>query len=151
MGFTLGVGPVSAGISIAVLLVGGALFLPAQRAISASKAKSPTPHKTTKTEILIIVLGFVVLVGSIAIYFWPHANTRSTLSPRANELKARAAALNASYDQCASKLQDQYKILDTSNQEAVDGYNTNADACEHIRAEQNQTADDYNKLVGIKE
>jgi hypothetical protein len=89
-----------------------------------------------------IVIGLIV-AGGIAVWIFialPH-------SEKEQQIRNQSAAADQLYSQhqaCVKKLDQDFKALDDTNQEA---YQKAYDACEKIREEQNKAVDEYNKLL----
>lgn len=133
------------------------LLLPVQKAINYqnTQIKGDSSHsKHTAGGIILIIIGIIFflinvsgLVVSISNVTTPATGT-TILSPEASTEKARYDSLTSQYTNCSTALETKLATLDKTNQNAIDQYNADLQACENIRLEQNASADKYNALIG---
>lgn len=75
-------------------------------------------------------------------------NTPITSTSEIQAAKDKMDSLTAQYETCSSDLVAREKTLNRYSQYAVDSYNSDYDACEDIRLEQNAQVDRYNSMIG---
>jgi len=89
-----------------------------------------------------IVVGIIFTALSVVLIFnpstWSYGET-----PEQERLKNKAEELYKDYERCNSQLEEQWSLVDTTDQLAVDDYNADYDKCEAVRLEQNKTVDEY--------
>lgn len=106
-------------------------------------------YKTSMGLVAIMIVGFILLCGSIlAVFNTPHLTT--TQQNQATILKDRADSLSTQYDSCSAALEKRYGSIDKSNQTQISAYNADDDACNAVLVEQNRVVDQYNKLIGAQ-
>jgi len=109
-------------------------------------------NKIAMTILLSIIAIFIVLiviaVASSSSDSDTGTSTNATITPEIQAAKDRMDSLTAQYEQCSSDLVAREKTLNKYSQYAVDSYNSDYDACEDIRLEQNSQVNKYNSMIG---
>jgi len=107
------------------------------------KASSNAHNKKVPLKVWLPIVIVLIIAGGVAAWIFialPH-------SEKEQQIRNQSAAANQLYSEhqtCVKKLDQDFKVLDDTNQEA---YQKAYDACEKIRKEQNQAVDEYNRLL----
>lgn len=88
-----------------------------------------------------VLVVLVVIAGAAAWYFiaMPHSEKERQI----RDQSSKATQLYQEHQSCTKKLDQDFKALDSTNQDA---YQKAYDTCEAIRIEQNKAVDAYNQL-----
>lgn len=90
-----------------------------------------------------ILIVIIIVAGGIAVWFFvalPHSEKEQQI----RQQKEVAAQLYDEHQKCIKKLDQDFKTLDSSNQDA---YQKAYDDCEEIRKKQNHAVDEYARLM----
>lgn len=110
-------------------------------------------NKIAMTILLSIIAIFIVLIViAIASSSSDSTNTgtsqSATPTPEIQAEKDKMDSLTAQYKQCSSDLAARESTVNKYSQSAVDSYNSDWQACEDVRLEQNAQVDKYNSMIG---
>jgi len=111
--------------------------------ISHMRASSNARRKKIPVKIWLPIVIGLIAIGGVAAWIFialPHSEKEQHMRNQ----RATANQLYSQHQACIKKLDQDFKALDDTNQEA---YQKAYDACEKIREEQNKAVDEYNKLL----
>lgn len=106
--------------------------------------KAPHDRQRRRLPLKVWLPALVILVvaaGAAAWYFiaMPHSEKERQV----RDQSSKATRLYQEHQACVKKLDEDFKALDSTNQDA---YQKAYDTCEAIRLEQNKAVDTYNQL-----
>lgn len=116
------------------------------------KAPEPLRARTYAGEVIFAVIGIILFLAILFVTIYSSAQNAYPQGTE-NEIAAQKIAmdqLTKQYNTCSSDLVSRYDGIDRTNQNAIDSYNADYDACEAVRLKQNEAVDQYNRLAGLR-
>lgn len=106
----------------------------------------------SKKEIIIFI---TLAVIGLSLVMWSNSarsgavnDAAPNISTEVQQSKDNMDALTKQYETCSEELIARKDSVDLYDQDAIDSYNSDYDACEAVRLRQNEAVDNYNKLIG---
>lgn len=144
--------PVYGYISIGLLILTTLALLPIQAAINYNNDQLPKElQKSHNRKVVDVVLIAIEVLVILAVFVGGISDSGNEIPPKQltqiNSARDTMNSLTAEYASCSSELTKEHDGVDTSNQTAVDDYNSRSDSCEAVRVRQNNSVDAYNALI----
>jgi hypothetical protein len=107
--------------------------------------------KSRNVKVAFAVVFGLLMVSVATFHFVPQVAAFSSILVNHSQIdnaKKTFETLTSELDQCSAQLNQERGAINTSDQSAVDAYNTATRQCQALQQEQNQAASRYNSLIG---
>ena len=108
-------------------------------------------RRSRNAKVAFAVLSGLLLISVASMHFVPRVAAFSSILSNHSQIAAAKSnydSLTSQLNQCESQLSQQRNAINTSDQAAIDAYNSATKQCQAVQQQQNQAASKYDSLIG---